>query len=65
MEELETDISNATIRALLQEVYGSDPEEIDLWVGGIVEDTIPGTQLGPTFRCIIGEQFERLRNGDR
>lgn len=65
IEGLQVHISNATIRRLLQEMYGDDPDNIDLWVGGLLEDTLPGTQLGPTFLCIIGDQFKRLRKGDR
>lgn len=65
IEGLEEHISNATIRRKIQEVYGDNPDDIDLWVGGLLEDPLPGSQLGPTFLCIIGEQFRRLRDGDR
>ena len=63
--DLHKEISNDTVRDRLQEVYGDDPDRIDLWVGGLVEDTLPGSQLGPTFSCIISDQFQRLRTGDR
>lgn len=65
MDELSKDISNSTVRERLKEVYGDNPDQIDLWVGGLLEDMLPGTQLGPTFLCIIGDQFRRLRDGDR
>lgn len=40
-------------------------EDMDLVVGGSIEKNVPGTQVGPTFLCIITEQFYRTRVGDR
>ena len=65
VNNLSSDISDASVRAKLVEVYGNKPDNIDLFVGGLLEDTLPGSQLGPTFQCIIGDQFKRLRDGDR
>ena len=48
----------------LMQVY-EDPRDIDLYLGAIAEDTVPGGVIGPTFACIIGEQFSRLKKGDR
>ena len=43
-----------------------DVEDIDLFVGGTAELSESDSQLvGPTFNCIISDQFKRLRNGDR
>ena len=56
--------SNAETQAKLQELYGS-VDKIDLWVGGLAEDHLPGSSVGPTLKAIITEQFERLRDGDR
>ncbi len=51
-------------QANLAEAYGS-LDKVDLWVGGLAEDHLPGAMVGETFARIIGDQFERLRDGDR
>lgn len=38
---------------------------LDIWVGGILEDQLDGAKVGPTLRCLLVEQFRRLRDGDR
>lgn len=40
-------------------------DDIDLTVGGSLENHVPGTLAGPTFLCILTEQFYRTRVGDR
>lgn len=39
--------------------------DVDLYIGGVLEHRAPGSLLGPTFQCIVGEQFKRWRNGDK
>lgn len=45
-------------------VYGT-VDDLDLWVGGLAEDHVPGALVGETFFVILKDQFERLRDGDR
>jgi len=44
--------------------YGT-VNDIDLWVGGLSEDPVSGSQLGELFQEIIAQQFTALRDGDR
>jgi hypothetical protein len=55
---------NAGIQKHLHSLYGN-VDDIDLWVGGLAEEHVPGSSVGPTFRRIMVNQFERIRDGDR
>jgi len=48
----------------LQRLYRT-PFNVDLYVGGISENLVPGSRVGPTFLCILVETFWRMRDGDR
>jgi DNA/RNA endonuclease YhcR with UshA esterase domain len=56
--------SDPEVAAKLEQLYGT-VDNIDLWVGGLAEDHLPGSSMGETFTAIIVDQFERLRDGDR
>ena len=40
-------------------------DDIDLWVGMLAEDHLPGSSVGELLSVILIDQFERLRDGDR
>ncbi len=56
--------SDVALQGELTSVYSS-PADVDLWVGGLAEDHLSGSSLGPTFQAIIADQFQRERDGDR
>jgi hypothetical protein len=56
--------SDPMLQAKLFTLY-QNVDSIDLWVGGLAEDHVSGSSVGPTFQRIIANQFERVRDGDR
>jgi hypothetical protein len=56
--------SNVQVQKELQASYGS-VDNIDPFEGGLAEDHLPGSDMGPLFTRILADQFTRLRDGDR
>jgi len=61
--DLRKDITPANIEQM-KRVY-KNVDDIDLYVGGFLEVAHEDSILGPVFKCIIGDQFARLKKGDR
>jgi peroxidase len=57
--------SDPAVAATLADLYGKRADNIDLFVGLLVEDDVPGMTVGETLRAILVDQFERSRRGDR
>ena len=49
---------------LLKVIYKT-VDDVDLYVGGFLESPHEDSILGPIFKCLIGDQFARLKKGDR
>ncbi|KAF8782735.1 Chorion peroxidase like protein [Argiope bruennichi] len=62
-KELEN-IMEPTVAKNFSRLYGN-VDDVDLYPAGIAENPLPDAILGPTFACIVAEQFRRLKLGDR
>ncbi|KAI3386409.1 hypothetical protein SNEBB_000917 [Seison nebaliae] len=60
----ELDIIEPDVIVKLQSVY-ENIEDIDLFVGAMSEKHSKGGTTGPTFGCLIAENFYRTKFGDR
>ncbi len=56
--------SNVQVQNELQKAYGT-VDNIDPFEGGLAEDHVAGSDMGPLFTSILVNQFTRLRSGDR
>jgi len=65
MDQLADDVflSRSSVEKL-KKIY-KNIDDIDLFVGGVLEIPYKKSLLGPAFLCILGDQFSRLKVGDR
>lgn len=56
--------SDDALADALEALYG-DVNDVDVWVGGLAEDHLPGAMVGELVFTVLKDQFERLRDGDR
>ncbi|XP_037382809.1 LOW QUALITY PROTEIN: thyroid peroxidase [Talpa occidentalis] len=61
---LQAAMGSGRMAARMLALYG-DPDNVDVWLGGLAERALPGARTGPLFACIIGRQMKALRDGDR
>jgi hypothetical protein len=59
-----SDISpvDSTAKAL-RDLYGN-VNNVDLWIGVLAEEHLPGKSVGRTLNAMLKAQFEKLRDGD-
>ncbi|KAJ7988670.1 hypothetical protein DPEC_G00311620 [Dallia pectoralis] len=48
----------------IMDVY-KDLDNIDVWLGGLVEEPLSDSRTGPLFSCLIAKQMGMFRDGDR
>ena len=57
-------LQSRTVIRELRRLYGH-PDNIDVWVGGLLEPPLPNARVGETVQCLLLDQFRRSRQGDR
>jgi hypothetical protein len=57
--------SNVQVQRELAAAYPGGVNTIDAFEGGLAEDHVAGSDVGPLFQAIMANQFQRLRDGDR
>jgi hypothetical protein len=56
--------SDAALAAALSDLYEGDINNVDLWVGALAEDLLPGASVGELTAFTLADQFQRLADGD-
>ncbi|KAK2826322.1 hypothetical protein Q5P01_020536 [Channa striata] len=64
LDDLKEVVRDHRVAENILELY-KHPDNIDVWLGGLVENLLPGSRTGPLFACLIGKQMKTLRDGDR
>uniref|UniRef100_A0A8C5LB29 Lactoperoxidase n=1 Tax=Jaculus jaculus TaxID=51337 RepID=A0A8C5LB29_JACJA len=64
VEELSTVLRNKELAKKLLGLYGT-PDSIDIWIGATAEPLVARGRVGPLLACLLGQQFQRIRDGDR
>ncbi|XP_077395637.1 thyroid peroxidase [Festucalex cinctus] len=64
LQDFQQVVSDASIAERILQLY-KHPDNIDVWLGGLVEAFLPGSRTGPVFACLIAKQMKALRDGDR
>ncbi|XP_008840926.1 lactoperoxidase [Nannospalax galili] len=64
LDELSAVLGNEVLAKKLLGLYGT-AENIDIWIGAIAEPLIHRGRVGHLLACLLGQQFQRIRDGDR
>lgn len=57
-------LKNRRLAKKLLDLYGT-PDNIDIWVGGVAEPLVERGRVGSLLACLLGKQFQQIRDGDR
>lgn len=57
-------LRNERLASKLLDLYKT-PDNIDIWLGAIAEPLVERGRVGPLLACLLGQQFQRIRDGDR
>ncbi|KAM6175164.1 lactoperoxidase isoform 2-T2 [Erethizon dorsatum] len=64
LEELSAVLKNEMLAKKFLDLYMT-PDNIDIWVGAAAEPLVERGRVGPLLACLLGHQFQRIRDGDR
>lgn len=64
LKDLSEVVGDKTVAKKILRLY-KHLDNIDVWLGGLVEKLLPGSRTGPLFSCLIAKQMRVLRDGDR
>ncbi|XP_060059785.1 lactoperoxidase isoform X2 [Erinaceus europaeus] len=64
LEELSVVLKNKIVAKKLLGLYKTS-SNIDIWIGGAAEPLVGKGRVGPLLACLLGKQFQKIRDGDR
>ncbi|XP_045692061.1 LOW QUALITY PROTEIN: lactoperoxidase [Phyllostomus hastatus] len=64
LAELGAVLKNKILAKKFLDLYGS-PSNIDIWIGAVAELPVERGQVGSLLACLMGKQFQQVRDGDR
>ncbi|XP_033703021.1 lactoperoxidase isoform X1 [Tursiops truncatus] len=64
LKQLHAVLKNKLLAEKLLVLYGT-PDNIDIWIGAIAEPLVERGQVGHLLACLLGRQFQQIRDGDR
>ncbi|XP_036925663.1 lactoperoxidase isoform X1 [Sturnira hondurensis] len=64
LAELGAVLKNKMLAKKFLDLYGT-PSNIDIWVGAIAEPLVERGRVGSLLACLLGKQFQQVRDGDR
>ncbi|XP_045695284.1 lactoperoxidase-like isoform X2 [Phyllostomus hastatus] len=64
LAELGAVLKNKILAKKFLDLYGS-PSNIDIWIGAVAEPLVERGRVGSLLACLMGKQFQQVRDGDR